>query len=113
MVEHTIDEGLIWTLIVLIGAGVFALRLSFLHLRGLVDAFPPALERSLVYLPAAVLGALIFPALFTLDGTVGDIFNPRSFAASLAVVVAWRTRSMTATIVVGMAALWTTSYLIG
>lgn len=113
MVEQTVNEGLVWTLIVLIGAGIYAFRLSFLQLRGLVDEFPPALERSLAYVPGAVLAALIFPALFTLDGTAGGVLNPRAFAAGLAVVVAWRTKSMLATIVVGMGVLWITLYVVG
>lgn len=113
MVEHSVDEGVVWTLIVIVGVGLYAIRLSFLQLRGLVDEFPPALERALVYLPVAVLAALIFPAVFTLDWTIGSVVNARAVAASMAVVVAWRTRSMVATIVVGMAVLWTVTYLLG
>lgn len=111
--EPTVDGGLVWTVIALVGVGLFTLRLSFLQLRGLVDEFPSALERSLAYLPVAVLAALIFPAVFTLDGTTGGVFNARSVAASLAVLVAWRTRSMVATIAVGMGVLWTVTYLFG
>ncbi|MFB6154830.1 MAG: AzlD domain-containing protein [Haloferacaceae archaeon] len=113
MAGEAVDGGLLWTLIALVGAGTFALRLSFLQLRGLVDEFPPALERPLSYLPVAVLAAIVFPALFTLDGTPGGVINVRVFAASLAVVVAWRTRSVVATIVVGMGVLWTATFLFG
>ena len=113
MVAPALDDGLVWTLVVLLGLGTFALRLSFIQLRGRVDEFPPAIERSLAYVPAAVLAALIFPALFVLDGTVGGVVNARVLAAGVAAVVAWRTESMLATIVVGMAVLWVTTFVIG
>lgn len=113
MIEHTVEEGLVWMLIVLVGIGTYALRLSFIHLRGWADEFPVVVEQSLTYLPEAVLAAFIFPALFTLNGTVVGMVNSRVLAASLAVVVAWRTRSMLATIVIGIGALWLASYLIG
>ena len=113
MVDSTTSEAWVWPVIGLVGAGLFALRLSFLQLRGWVDEFPPALERSLAYLPVAVLAALITPTLITADGTLGGIVNARAFAASLAVIVAWRTKSMVATIVVGMGVLWATTFLIG
>lgn len=113
MINSTVDEGMVWTVIALVAVGVFVLRLSFLQLRGLVDEFPSGLEQSLAYLPVAVLAALIFPAVFTLDSTIGSVVNARAFAASMAIVVAWRTRNMVATIVAGMGVLWTVTYLFG
>ena len=113
MVAPTLDDGLVWTLVVLLGLGTFALRLSFIQLRGRVDEFPSVLERSLVFVPAAVLAALIFPALFTLNGTLGGVVNVRVLAAGVAAVVAWRTENMLATIGVGMVVLWLTTYLLG
>ena len=57
--------------------------------------------------------ALVFPALFALDGTVGGLLNLRVLAGALAAVVAWRSESMLATIAVGMAVLWAGTFLLG
>lgn len=104
----------LWLLIPVLGMGVYALRLSFIHLHGVVEGFPPRLERALTFIPAAILAALITPALFPLDGSLaGIIFNARALAGTLAVGTAWRTGSMIATIAVGMGVLWTVTFLLG
>lgn len=113
MASEGAPTGIVWALVGLLGAGVFLLRLSFIQLRGWVEEFPPWVEHSLAYVPAAVMSALVFPALFTLDGTIGGVLNPRVLAGGVAAAVAWRTRNMLATITVGMAVLWATAYLLG
>jgi len=113
MVASNLDEKMVWALVVILGLGTFALRLSFIQLRGRVDAFPPAIEHSLSFVPAAVLAALVFPALFTLNGSVEGVLNARVLAGGVAAIVAWRTRNMLATIGVGMVVLWATTILLG
>lgn len=113
MAAAPVAGGPTWTVNALVEVGLFALRLSFLQLRGLVNKSPSTLERSLTYLTVAVLAAPVFPVVFTLDGTVGGVFNVGSVAASLAVLMAWRTRSMVAKILVVMGVLWTVTYLLG
>jgi len=56
----------------------------------------------------AVLSAIIALETFFPDGTLNlsPLSNPRVLAAALAILVAWRTRRILWTIVVGMAALW-------
>ncbi len=67
---------------------------------------PPLAEQALRYAPAAVLGALIVPALLLKGGRADLGFgNQRLLAGVLAGLVMWRTRSMMATIAAGMAAL--------
>lgn len=101
-------------LIGVLGAGVYAFRLSFIHLRGIVDNFPPRLERALTYIPAAILAALVTPALFPMDASItATFFNVRALAGALAVATAWRTGSMIATIGVGMGVLWSVKVLMG
>jgi branched-subunit amino acid transport protein len=67
---------------------------------------PPLAEQALRYAPAAVLGALIVPALLLKGGhaelTLG---NQRLLSALFAGLVMWRTQSMLATIAAGMLAL--------
>jgi branched-subunit amino acid transport protein len=94
-----------WLAILGITATGFVTRGSFIvfgaHLK-----LPPAAEQALRYAPAAVLGALIVPALL-LKGGHADLTlgNQRLLAALLAGLVMWRTQSMMATIAAGMAAL--------
>lgn len=59
--------------------------------------------RFLHFVPIAVFAALIVPAL---PGTEGE-WGIRVFAAALAGVVLWRTRSLWMGIAVGMALFWT------
>lgn len=114
MVPTTPGTGHVWLLAAVLGTGVYALRLSFIQLRGVVEEFPPGLERAIAFIPAAVLAALVTPAVFPLDGsTAGIVFNARSLAGGLALITAWRTGSMIATIGVGMAVLWVSTLLLG
>lgn len=96
---------LVWLAIVAGGVGTFLWRASFLFLFERVGGVPPRLERALRYVPAAVLAALVVPALVAADGTPTLLGNDRLLAGALAALVAWRTESVLATMVVGMGAL--------
>lgn len=93
-----------WVAIVLIGIGTFAVRASFLLFADRVAAVPVAVQDALRMVPAAALAALVAPAVLRPDGE-WDPFGPRAAAALIALVVAWRTRSALATIVVGLVAV--------
>ena len=93
----------IWLVIVLAGAGTYSLRLSFLALVG--RAVPPEAQRALRLVPAAVLAALITPAVLRSGGSL-DLWNARVAAAVLAALVAARSRNVAVTLVVGMVVLW-------
>lgn len=96
-----------WGLFLLIGAGTFAIRLSFIEFYGSLR-IPPLLRRSLLYVPASVLAALVLPAVMYPDRQAAfDWSNPQIPAAILAGLVAWRTKSTLLTLVVGLGALWT------
>ena len=88
------------------GAVTFLIRLSFIAFgRYLPD--DPRLTALLRYVPPAILGALIAPEIFMLDGRLSVTpDNPHLWAALIAVVIAWRTRNVLATIAAGMLALW-------
>ena len=96
----------IWILFVIVGLGNFLLRLSFIYLFGKVD-MPDWLRRALRFVPASVLAALVFPALThpagTLDLSLGNI---RLLAGLGGAIVAWKTRNVLWTIVVGMILFW-------
>lgn len=114
MASAALQSWFVWLLVAVLGAGVYAMRLSFIHLHGVVDGFPPRVERTLTFIPAAVLAALVTPALFPLDGSLAEIvFNARALAGAVALATAWRTGSMIATIGAGMGVLWTVTFLLG
>jgi branched-subunit amino acid transport protein len=95
----------VWLAILLGGVGTYCLRASFLFLFERVGGVPPRLERALRYVPAAVLAALVVPAIVAADGSPAIVGNDRLLAGGLAALVAWRTGSVFATIAVGMGAL--------
>ncbi len=64
----------------------------------------PFIEAWLKYVPVAVLAALLLPSLFVADGKLNLVWsNLYLWAALPAGLVAWKTKSMFATILVGMA----------
>jgi branched-subunit amino acid transport protein len=96
----------LWLTILLAGVATFATRLSFIQLYGR-KTVPAWLERSLRFVPPAVLSAIIVPELLVHDG--GLDFSPGNFrllAGIVAGLVAWRTKSVMLTVVVGMVVLW-------
>lgn len=94
-----------WLTFLLIGAGTFALRLSFIEFYGALR-IPPLLRRALAYVPASVLAALVLPAVVFPDRHAAfDWSNPQIPAAVLAGLVAWKTRSTLLTLAVGMGTL--------
>jgi len=98
-----------WPVVLAIGVGTFLIRFSFLFLFERLGDVPDRLERALRFVPAAVLSALVVPAVVALSlDPAGLAFEPaKVVAAAVAAVVAWRTESVLATIAVGMATLWT------
>ena len=87
-------------LIMVMGVGVYALRLAGLVLRDV--AVPPAWERALRFVPVALLTALVVSSLV---GRADDA-APRLAAAAGAALVAHRVRQIWACIVSGMALYW-------
>lgn len=96
----------LWLTILAAGIGTFLLRLSFIELWKWLRV-PPLLMQALNYVPAAVLAALVLPALLRSGGSIDVSFdNLRLYAGLTALAVAWYTRSMLMTLTTGMAALW-------
>lgn len=96
----------LWLFFVLLAAGTFALRLSFIYLFGKVE-MPGWLRRALRFVPASVLAALVFPALAYPNGALDlSLENVRLLAGIGGALVAWKTRNVLWTIAVGMVLLW-------
>jgi branched-subunit amino acid transport protein len=95
----------IWLVMLIGGLLTFATRLSFILLLERIRV-PDWFRRGLRFVPAAVLSAIILPALTSSDGTlILSWRNPQLLAGMVAILVAWRTRNVILTIVAGMAAL--------
>ncbi|MFW5950329.1 MAG: AzlD domain-containing protein, partial [archaeon] len=99
-------EPTIWGLIVLIGVLTLLIRLSFIGIFGYLDDIPPGIERTLRFVPAAVLAALVFPSFVTLEPGAGGIAMDKLAAGIVAAGIAWRTENVMLTIASGMAILW-------
>lgn len=96
-----------WLLIVGVGLFTYAIRLSFILFFSKAEKLPPFLLRGLRFVPIAVLSAITLPQLLLPKDVIDlSLRNPRWIAGILAALVAWRTRNVFLTIVVGMAGLW-------
>lgn len=96
----------LWLLFLAIGLGTFLQRFSFIYLLGKIR-MPAWLGRALRFVPASALAALVFPALTHPAGLLDvSLGNHRLLAGLLGAVVAWRTRNVLITLLVGMAAFW-------
>lgn len=89
---------------VLIGVGTVLLRGSVVVLAERLGEVPPRVAQVLRMIPPASLAALVTPALVRPHGSLG-LLSPELLAGVLAVAVAWRTKNLFATIVVGLVAV--------
>ena len=88
----------------LVGAGTVALRASVLVFAERLGEVPPRVREVLRMIPPAALAALVAPAVMRPGGAF-ELVSPESVAGLLALLVAWRTRSLLATILVGLVAV--------
>ena len=102
----------IWLTMIIAGMITYGIRLSFIILFGQRDISEP-IRRGLCFVPPAVLTAIIFPELLFPNGTMElSLVNTRLMAGILAALVAWRTKSVVLTILVGMAVLLSLEWLL-
>jgi branched chain amino acid efflux pump len=102
----------LWLMLLIIGLITYAIRLSCIGLLGQRE-MPALLLKALRFVPLTVLPAIILPQLFLRNNTlVLSVQNPRWIAGVLAAIVAWRTRNVLLTILVGMVALWVLQFLL-
>ena len=96
----------IWLAMIGLGVLTFLTRLSFIALLERWQA-PLIVQRALRFVPVAVLTAIIIPELVLPNGVL-DVqpANPRLLAGLAAALVAWKTKNVIWTIVVGMAIFW-------
>lgn len=101
-----------WIVIAVGAVGTFLLRASSLLLAERFRGIPDGAREALRMVPPAALAALVAPAVLRPGGSL-TLFGPRPVAAALALVVAWRTRNVLATIVTGLVAVVLAEQLLG
>jgi len=103
---------MIWVVMITCGLLTFAMR--FVMFSGMAPrALPAWLEEALGFVPVAVLTAIIVPAVIVApESGLALAGNPRLPAAILAVTAALLTRSVLATIGIGLGAMWLLDWLV-
>ena len=96
---------MIWFIMILTGLINFTFRISmFSGIRNI--HLPLSLNRYVVYVPTSVLSAIIASSLISFDGQEVLYDAEKLVAASLAVIVALLTKSVSATLVAGLVTIW-------
>ena len=95
-----------WLIILAMGIVTYAIRLSLIGVSDRI-ALPPIVMRGLRFVPAAVLSAIILPEVLRPAGRLDvSLANPRLLAGVIAALVAWHTRSVVPTVLVGLVVVW-------
>ncbi|AXH96669.1 AzlD domain-containing protein [Ornithinimicrobium avium] len=94
----------VWTVIILTAVLGFLLRAPFILMAERMAQLPAGFQQFLQMIPPAAFAALVAPAVLR-PGAAWSGLSPEVLAATLAALVAWRTRSITWTILSGMAAV--------
>ena len=107
-----IEMNSFWIIIIIVGILTFGIRLSFILL---ADYWHPSqlIQRSLRFVPIAVLSAIILPELLMPKGILNiSLSNLRLQAGIIAILVAWKTKNIVWTILAGMVVLLALQYLL-
>ena len=100
-----------WLTIIAAGLITYATRLFPIISYGRFE-MPKQVERALLFVPVAVLTAIFLPELvYIQDDLLLSFRNPRLLAGLLAILIAWRTKNVMYTIVIGMLALWVLQFI--
>ena len=101
----------IWVVMLSIGVLTFLTRLSFIYMHEKWQP-PEVVTRALRFVPVAVLTAIFIPEMALQNGELMlSLENIRLMAGTIAILVAWRTKSALWTFVVGMISFWVLTWL--
>ena len=96
---------MIWFVIILTGLINLIFRISmFSGIRNI--HLPLSLNRYVVYVPTSVLSAIIASSLISFNGQEVLYEAEKLVAASIAVIFAYLTKSVSATLVAGLITIW-------
>ena len=95
----------VWIVMAAGGLITYALRLSFIYILGHVE-LSGDWRRALRFVAPAVLSAIVLPDLMLRAGEINvGLGNYRLLAGGVAIAVAWRTKSILATLIAGFLVL--------
>ena len=96
---------MIWIVMVLTGLINFIFRISmFSGFRNI--HVPPSFHRYVTYVPISVLSAIIASSLISFNGQEVLYEAEKLVAASIAIIFAYLTKSVSATLVAGLITIW-------
>jgi branched-subunit amino acid transport protein len=99
------SQQMIWFVMILTGLINFIFRISmFSGIRNI--QLPLSLNRYVVYVPTSVLSAIIASSLISFNGQEVLYEAEKLVAASIALVFAYLTKSVSATLVAGLITIW-------
>jgi branched-subunit amino acid transport protein len=99
------SQQMIWFVMILTGLINFIFRISmFSGIRNI--QLPLSLNRYVVYVPTSVLSAIIASSLISFNGQEVLYEAEKLVAASIAIIFAYLTRSVSATLVAGLITIW-------
>jgi|TARA_B100002051_G_scaffold154175_1_gene145874 branched-subunit amino acid transport protein len=99
------SQQMIWFVMILTGLINFIFRISmFSGIRNI--QLPLSLNRYVVYVPTSVLSAIIASSLISFNGQEVLYEAEKLVAASIAVIFAYLTKSVSATLVAGLITIW-------
>ncbi|MEO5694258.1 MAG: AzlD domain-containing protein [Usitatibacter sp.] len=102
-----------WLAIVGVSLVTFLLRASFIVFAN-PQRFPHRFRQALVFVPPAVLAAIVIPGLLMAQGQLDlTLANPRWIAGAVAMLVGFLVRKPVAIIVSGMCTLWLLQWALG
>ena len=96
---------MIWFVMILTGLINFIFRISMFSGIRNID-LPLSLNRYVVYVPTSVLSAIIASSLISFNGQEVLYEAEKLVAASIAVIFAYLTKSVSATLVAGLITIW-------
>ncbi|WP_425043217.1 AzlD domain-containing protein [Primorskyibacter sp. S87] len=107
-----IDQTTLWTVIIGLAVGSFAMRFAFIGFVGGRE-IPPWLMRHLRYTAVAIIPALVAPLVVWPPATGGTPDMPRLLAALITITVGLLTKNVLMAIFSGAGSLWTLLALMG
>ena len=95
-----------WLSIIIAGILTYFTRMTMIALVNR-DMLGDKIKAVLEYVPSAVFPAIIFPAIFINDyGKFVEIHDPKIFAAIIAIIVGYFSKSIISTILSGLFSYW-------